>query len=81
MDNILTKGLESTGFWGEFRRWLGFYTKDEREVIAYSKKLKRYAFGIRDGKERLTRRPEWMRHEDYREMRKLQQRFEKRRRR
>lgn len=73
-------GLPPTGKLGVFRRWLGIYSKEEREVLDYARKLKKTAMQIALGQLILTSRPEWMRYEDWVEARKLQNKLEKRRR-
>lgn len=73
-------GLPPTGKLGVFRRWLGIYSKEEREVLDYARKLKKTAMQIALGQLILTSRPKWMRHEDWVEARKLQNKLEKSRR-
>lgn len=74
-------GLPPTGKLGEFRRWLGIYSKEEREVLDYARKLnelKKTTMQIARGQLTLLSRPEWMRHEDWVEVRKLQNKLERR---
>ena len=73
-------GLPPTGKLGVFRRWLGIYSKEEREVLDYARKLKKTTMRIARGQQSLLSRPEWMRHEDWVEVRKLQNKLERRRR-
>ena len=73
-------GLPPTGKIGVFRRWLGIYSKEEREVLDYARKLKKTTMQIARGQLTLLSRPEWMRHEDWVEVRKLQNKLERRRR-
>ena len=73
-------GLPPTGKLGGFRRWLGIYSKEEREVLDYARKLKKITMRIARGQLTLSSRPEWMRHEDWVEVRKLQNKLERRRR-
>ena len=73
-------GLPPTGKIGVFRRWLGIYSKEEREVLDYARKLKKTTMQIARGQLTLLSRPKWMRHEDWREVRKLQNKLERRRR-
>ena len=73
-------GLPPTGKLGVFRRWLGIYSKEEREVLDYARKLKKTTMQIARGQLTLLSRPEWMRHEDWVEVRKLQNKLERRRR-
>ena len=61
-----------------FRRWLGIYSKEEREVLDYARKLKKTTMQIARGQLTLLSRPEWMRHEDWVEVRKLQNKLERR---
>ena len=62
-------GLPPTGKLGVFRRWLGIYSKEERD---YARKLKKTTMQIARDQLTLLSRPEWMRHEDWVEVRKLQ---------
>nr|UVX87330.1 MAG: hypothetical protein [Bacteriophage sp.] len=73
-------GLPPTGKIGVFRRWLGIYSKEEREVLDYARKLKKTTMQIARGQQSLLSRPYWMRHEDWVEVRKLQTKLERRRR-
>jgi hypothetical protein len=73
-------GLPPTGKLGVFRRWLGIYSKEEREVLDYARKLKKTTMQIARGQLTLFSRPGWMRHEDWVEVRKLQNKLERRRR-
>ena len=73
-------GLPPTGKIGVFRRWLGIYSKEEREVLDYARKLKKTTMQIARGQLTLLSRPKWMRHEDWVEVRKLQNKLERRRR-
>ena len=73
-------GLPPTGKIGVFRRWLGIYSKEEREVLDYARKLKKITMQIARGQQSLLSRPYWMRHEDWVEVRKLQTKLERRRR-
>lgn len=72
--------MEKTEKLGVFRRWLGIYSKEEREVLDYARKLKKTTMRIARGQQSLLSRPEWMRHEDWVEVRKLQTKLERRRR-
>ena len=72
--------MEKTEKLGVFRRWLGIYSKEEREVLDYARKLKKTTVQIARGQQSLLSRPEWMRHEDWVEVRKLQNKLERRRR-
>lgn len=54
------------------RRWLGIYTNSEREMLTYSKRIKRLSMSIMCGTKTITKRPEWMKYEDYKKMRALQ---------
>lgn len=69
--------LPEVGKWGKFRRWLGFYSRDEKEIRDYAKKIKQYMKGIADGSVILTSRPKWMREEDCRAIRKFQTKIER----
>ena len=71
-------GLPPTGKLGVFRRWLGIYSKEERDVLDYARKLKKTTMRIARGQLTLSSRPEWMRHEDWVEVRKLQNKLERR---
>jgi hypothetical protein len=62
---------------GVFRRWLGIYSKEEREVLDYARKLKKTTMQIARGQLTLSSRPGWMRHEDWVEVRKLERRCRK----
>lgn len=73
-------GLPPTGKLGVFRRWLGIYSKEEREVLDYARKLKKTTLQIARGQLSLLSRPEWMRYEDWVKVRKLQNKLERRRR-
>jgi hypothetical protein len=73
-------GLFPTGKFGVIRRWLGIYSKEEREVLDYARKLKKTTMQIARGQLTLLSRPYWMRHEDWVEVRKLQNKLERRRR-
>ena len=73
-------GLPPTGKLGVFRRWLGLYSKEEREGLDYARKLKKTTMQIARGQQSLLSRPDWMRYEDWREVRKLQNKLERRRR-
>ena len=70
-------GLPPTGKIGVFRRWLGIYSKEEREVLDYARKLKKTTMQIARGQQSLLSRPYWMRHEDWIEVRKLERRRRK----
>ena len=72
--------LPPTGKIGVFRRWLGIYSKEEREVLDCARKLKKITMQIARGQQSLLSRPYWMRHEDWVEVRKLQTKLERRRR-
>ena len=80
MEKTEKLGLPPTGKIGVFRRWLGIYSKEEREVLDYARKLKKTTMQIARGQLTLLSRPEWMRHEDWVEVRKLQNKLERRRR-
>lgn len=80
MEKTEKLGLPPTGKLGVFRRWLGIYSKEEREVLDYARKLKKTTMQIARGQLTLLSRPEWMRHEDWVEVRKLQTKLERRRR-
>ena len=80
MEKTEKLGLPPTGKLGVFRRWLGIYSKGEREVLDYARKLKKTTMQIARGQLSLLSRPEWMRHEDWVEVRKLQTKIERRRR-
>ena len=80
MEKTEKLGLPPTGKLGVFRRWLGIYSKEEREVLDYARKLKKTTMQIARGQLTLLSRPEWMRHEDWVEVRKLQNKLERRRR-
>lgn len=71
-------GLPPTGKLGVIRRWLGIYSKEEREVLDYTRKLKKTTMQIARGRLTLLSRPDWMRYEDWREVRKLQTKLERR---
>ena len=71
-------GLPPTGKLGVFRRWLGIYSRDEWEVLGYARKLKMTTMQIARGQLTLLSRPDWMRYEDWREVRKLQTKLERR---
>lgn len=64
-----------------FRHWLGIYTKDERAVLAYSKRLQTYSLRLVSGQEIMTERPEWMRFEDYKKLQQLANKHNRRNRR
>lgn len=72
--------MKKTEKLGVFRRWLGIYSKEEREVLDYARKLKKTTMQIARGQLALLSRPEWMRHKDWVEVRKLQNKLERRRR-
>lgn len=78
MEKTEKLGLPPTGKLGVFRRWLGIYSKEEREVLDYARKLKKTTMQIARGQQSLLSRPEWMRHEDWVEVRKLQTKLERR---
>ena len=80
MEKTEKLGLPPTGKLGVIRRWFGIYSKEEREVLDYSRKLKETTMQIARGQQSLRSRPEWMRHEDWREVRRLQNKLERRRR-
>ena len=80
MEKTEKLGLPPTGKLGVFRRWLGIYSKEEREVLDYARKLKKTTMQIARGQLTLLSRPKWMRHEDWGEVRKLQNKLERRRR-
>ena len=80
MEKTEKLGLPPTGKIGVFRRWLGIYSKEEREVLDYARKLKKTTMQIARGQLTLLSRPYWMRHEDWVEVRKLQNKLERRRR-
>ena len=80
MEKTEKLGLPPTGKIGVFRRWLGIYSKEEREVLDYARKLKKTTMQIARGQQSLLSRPYWMRHEDWVEVRKLQTKLERRRR-
>lgn len=80
MEKTEKLGLPPTGKLGVFRRWLGIYSKEEREVLDYARKLKKTTMRIARGQLSLLSRPEWMRYEDWVEVRKLQNKLERRRR-
>ena len=80
MEKLRNWGYPPTGKLGVFRRWLGIYSKEEREVLDYARKLKKITMRIARGQLTLFSRPEWMRHEDWVEVRKLQNKLERRRR-
>ena len=84
MEKTEKLGLPPTGKLGVLRRWLGrwlgIYSKGEREVLDYARKLKKTTMQIARGQLTLLSRPEWMRHEDWVEVRKLQNKLERRRR-
>ena len=78
MEKTEKLGLPPTGKLGVFRRWLGIYSKEEREVLDYARKLKKTTMQIARGQQSLLSRPYWMRHEDWVEVRKLQNKLERR---
>lgn len=78
MEKTEKLGLPPTGKLGVIRRWLGIYSKKEREVLDYARKLKTTAMQIARGRLTLLSRPDWMRYEDWREVRKLQTKLERR---
>lgn len=80
MEKTEKLGLSPTGKLGVIRRWLGIYSKEEREVLDYARKLKKTAMQIARGQQSLLSRPDWMRYEDWREVRKLQTKIERGRR-
>lgn len=67
--------------WTIFRRWLGIYTVDEREVLEYAKRTKTESILVLTGQKILTSRPDWMRYEDYKKLQGLQKQAERKRRR
>lgn len=73
-----TLGLQPVKGFAVFRRWIGIYTQQEKEVIAYTDRIKEEAISITKGKS-LIIRPQWMRIEDFRELRKLYNRIQKNR--
>lgn len=73
------EALVPVGFWGKVRRAFGIFTKDEKEVLRYARKVHGLAAGIAKGGTVLVTRPEWLRAEDYRSLKALQKRVEKRR--
>lgn len=56
---------QPASFWTALRRWLGIYTKDERQHLQYNARLKNYSEAVFMGVEILTARPDWMDYEDY----------------
>ena len=78
MEKTEKLGLPPTGKLGVIRRWFGIYSKEEREVLDYSRKLKETTMRIARGQQNLLSRPDWMRYEDWREVRKLQNKLERR---
>ena len=76
MEKTEKLGLPPTGKLGVIRRWLGIYSKEEREVLDYARKLKTTT--IAQGQLTLLSCPDWMRYEDWREVRKLQTKLERR---
>ena len=77
MEKTEKLGLPPTGKIGVIRRWLGIYSKEEREVLDYARKLKKTTMQIARGQQSLLSRPDWMRYEDWREVRKLQTKLER----
>ena len=80
MEKTEKLGLPPTGKLGVIRRWFGIYSKEEREVLDYARKLKETTMQIARGQLTLSSRPYWMRYEDWREVRRLQNKLERRRR-
>ena len=66
------EALTPVGFWGRLRRILGIFTRDEREVLRYARRIRGVAISIRQGKTILGVRPDWMRHEDFKSLQRLQ---------
>lgn len=63
--------------WQTFRRWLGIYTRDEKEVINYSRRLKAETLAVAMRQKVVASRPDWMRYEDYQKLRALQNKVER----
>jgi hypothetical protein len=63
--------------WQGLRRWLGFYTREEREVMTYAKRIKQKTISVTYGGEIMTERPNWMRQEDYIKLRALAKKVER----
>lgn len=71
-------GLSPTkNAWQTFRRWLGIYTSEEKEVIAYSRRIKAETIAVAMRQKVVTSRPDWMRYEDYQKLRALQNKVER----
>lgn len=69
-------GLRPVKGFAIFRRWVGIYTQQEREVIEYNRRIKEEAIAITKGKG-IAVRPSWMRIEDFRDLRKFAQRVQR----
>lgn len=64
--------LPPVGRWGKFRRWLGIYNREEKEVKEYAKRVKQLALQVAQGKTILTSRPDWLRKPEFDQIRSLQ---------
>lgn len=73
------EALVPVGFWGKVRRAFGIFTKDEKEVLRYARKVHDLGIRIAKGRTVLVTRPEWLRQEDYRSLQSLQKKVDKRR--
>lgn len=63
--------------WQRLRRWLGIYTREEKEVLAYAKRIKQETILVASKQKQITSRPDWMRYEDYKKLRSLQNKVER----
>ena len=68
------QGLPPVNAWGRVRRAFGIFTKDEKEVLAYARKVQALAMDIVHHRKVITARPEWLRIEDYHSLQRLQKR-------
>lgn len=70
---------DNVGPWVRFRRCLRIYSAKEKQSLFYANAIKRVSDGIVCGSLTITARPQWMRYEEYNNLRKLQNRVDKKR--
>lgn len=63
--------------WRKFKRWCGLFTEKEKAALMYARMLKQLAYEIATKKTILTKRPAWLHERDYKAMRKLQLKSER----
>lgn len=66
--------------WQKFRRWLGIYTREEKEVMGYAQRIKQETIAVVSRQKVVTGRPDWMRYEDYQKLCALQNKVERQKR-